>query len=359
MSASKNKIKVLIVDDSAIVRQTVKYMLQDSPTVEVVGVAMNPNFAIKKIYELEPDVLLLDIQMPEMDGLTFLKTLMRQKPIPTIIFSSFAPEGSENALKAFEYGAVEVIEKPRLALPQDLERYKYRLIKAIESAALAKVGRTLQKTVEKPGKQVTGKPISVQLSSKIDLIAIGASTGGPEAIRKIVENLPPDTPPVVVVQHMPPGFTNLFAKRLNELSKVTVLEASGGEKLEKGLVLIAPGDKHLVVKRSGTNFVAELDDSPPVNRHKPSVDMLFWSVAKNVGPAAVGIILTGMGADGVRGMLEMKKRGALTIAQDEETSVVFGMPKVAIARGAANYVLPIDEIPIFVNKLLKQQRVEV
>ncbi len=349
------KIKLLVIDDSAIVRQTIKYMLENSPTVEVVGVAMNPTFAVRKIQELKPDVLLLDIHMPDMDGLTFLKSLMKQNPIPTVIFSSFAPEGSENALKAFEYGAVEVIEKPKLAMPEDIERYKARLVQAIESAALARVRRSVMP--QQAAQTVQRKPVTIpRYTSPINIIAIGASTGGPEAIRKILEKLPPDSPPVVVVQHMPPGFTNLFAKRLDDLSQITVKEAEDGDVLKPGLALIAPGDKHLVIERQGTQYVARLDDSAPVNRHKPSVDMLFWSVAKYFGKDAIGIILTGMGADGVKGMLEMRKKGALNIAQDESTSVVFGMPKVAINRGAAEVILPLDQIPGFVNGIIETKK---
>jgi len=347
-----SKIKVLIVDDSAVIRQTVKLMLQDEPTIEVVGTAMNAKFAIHKISTLKPDVLILDIQMPEVDGLTFLQRLMKDHPMPVIIFSSYASEGSINALKALEYGAVEVLEKPLLASPEDIKAYKESLVKAIQSAASARVNRLFTKPQERikistPSFEKAEKPTHTP-----KIIAIGASTGGTEAIRTILEKLPPNTPPIVIVQHMPPVFTKSFAERLNTLSRLYVKEAETGDEIKTGTALIAPGDKHLKIALFNGKYVAQLDDSAPVNRHKPSVDVLFDSVAEVAGANSIGIILTGMGADGSRGLLKMKEKGAFTIAQDESTSVVFGMPKVAIKKRAVKLVLPVYDIPEYLIKIL-------
>ncbi len=355
MAKHGDKIKVLVVDDSAIVRQTIKLMLENHPMIEVVGSAINPEFAVKKIQTLEPDVLLLDIQMPGLDGLTFLKSIMKQKPIPTIIFSAFAPEGSENALRALEYGAVEVIEKPKLAMPKDIEDYKARLVEAIQAASVARVDKvnildkklttsdTARKTIDIDKKP----PIDV----KFDLIAIGASTGGPEAIRYILERMDKNSPPIVIVQHMPANFTGLFSKHLDKISALEVREATNGDILERGIVLVAPGGRHMSVERLGNRLRVHLHDGEFNTRHKPSVDVLFNSVAQTVGARAIGILLTGMGNDGASGLLKMREKGALTIAQDEETAVIFGMPRVAIEKGAAKLILPLDQMPYFLNSI--------
>ncbi len=338
------KIKILIVDDSALIRQTITHILKDEPTVEVVGTAFNPFFATEKIQTLKPDVLLLDIQMPQMDGLTFLQKLMKQKPIPVIIFSSYVEDGSSNALKALEYGAVEVIEKPKLRTTDELIKYKNTLLNAITAASLSKVVKNsfINKKLTINKDKI---PDDFILSPKINVnnfvIAIGASTGGTEAIRRVLEEIPTSFPPIVITQHMPVGFTKSFSNRLNQLSKISVKEAEDGDLLEQGHAYVARGDRHLVIKKIGAKFYAKLEDTPNVNRHKPSVEVLFNSVAKTFGRNAIGIILTGMGGDGSEGLKRMREKGACTIAQDEETCVVFGMPKVAINIGAVDTILPI------------------
>ncbi len=344
-----NKIKVLIVDDSALIRQTISLMLKENTFIEVVGTAYNPFFAIKKIQELKPDVILLDIQMPKMDGLTFLQKLMQQQPMRVVIFSSYVEDGSYNTLKALELGAVDVIEKPKISTTDQLEKYKDKLSKAIKTAAIAKIKKYtgLSKIVEQ--KKSTLKRPTLKISNqdfKINnfIIAIGASTGGTEAIRVVLENLPDNLPPIVITQHMPVGFTKSFSDRLNQLSKLTVKEAENNEELKIGHAYIARGDRHLVVSKFSNKFSAILKDTPNVNRHKPSVDVLFKSVAEVYGKNAIGIILTGMGGDGSSGMKLMHDRGAYTIAQDEDSCVVFGMPKVAISKKAVDTILPVSEI---------------
>jgi two-component system, chemotaxis family, protein-glutamate methylesterase/glutaminase len=353
--AMTNKIKILLVDDSALIRQTISLILKDDPFVEVVGTAFNPFFATEKIQKLKPDVLLLDIQMPEMDGLTYLQKLMQQQPIPVIIFSSFVEDGSTNALRALEYGAVEVIEKPKLRTTDELVKYKDELLRAIKAASLAKVRKIVpKKKIETKEEEIVAESAFV-LSTKINVnnfaIAIGASTGGTEAIKRILEEVPINFPPIVITQHMPVGFTKSFSNRLNQLSKITVKEAEDGDLLQVGHAYVARGDRHLVITKKANKFYAKLDDSPLVNRHKPAVDMLFDSVADVFGRNAIGIILTGMGADGSKGLKTMKEKGAYTIAQDEESCIVFGMPKVAIKIGAADTVLPIFTI---VEHLMKK-----
>jgi len=349
-----SKIKVFIVDDSALIRQTISLILKDNLWVEVIGTAFNPYNATEKLQTLKPDVILLDIQMPEMDGLTFLRKLMKQQPLPVIIFSSYAEEGSFNALKAFEYGAIEVIEKPKFSTTNELEKYKDKLTDAIKTAALANVKA---KSVETDSK----KEIIYEIKHKISpinheivnfVVAIGASTGGTEAIKRVLEEIPENFPPIVVTQHMPEGFTNSFAKRLDSLSKITVKEAENNDILKFGHAYIANGGKHLEIKKQLTNFQLVLSDTPPVNRHKPAVDVMFKSVADNFGSNAIGVILTGMGADGSKGLKEMKAKGAHTIAQDENSCIVFGMPKVAISIGAVDMVLPIYDIARYLQKII-------
>jgi two-component system chemotaxis response regulator CheB len=358
MNQKNNKIKVLIVDDSALIRQTLSTILKEDPLIEVIGTAINPNFAAKKIIELKPDVLLLDIQMPQMDGLTFLKKIIKQKPMPVIIFSSYAEDGSLNALKALEYGAVDVIEKPKITTINQVQKYKDKISQAIKTAAIAKI------TGPNPQKAQHAKILNSELIAKIpknlkfhqntqNIIAIGASTGGTEAIRRILQNIPEYFPPIVITQHMPVGFTNSFANRLNELSTITVKEAENNEPLLYGHAYIARGDRHLIVRKQAGKAYAILQDSAPVNRHKPSVDVLFKSVAETYHNNAIGIILTGMGADGAKGLKMMKEFGAHTIAQNEETCVVFGMPKVAIKINATDITLPIYQITDYLKNIIK------
>ncbi len=354
-----NKTKVLIIDDSALIRQTMTRLLQDAPAIEVVGTAFNPYNAVDKIETLKPDVILLDIQMPDMDGLTFLQKLMKHQPLPVIIFSSFVGEGSYNAIKALELGAVEVIEKPKFTTIDQLTKYKQRLIDAITAASLSK---PLPKKINRTKLELTQKDSQsiFTLHPHIDpdnfIIAIGASTGGTEAIRAVLENLPPNLPPIVITQHMPVGFTKSFANRLDALSKLIVKEAEDNEPLRTGFAYIARGDRHLTITKRANKYYLKLLDTPPVNRHKPSVDVLFNSVADIFGRNSIGIILTGMGGDGANGLKKMKEKGAHTIAQDQETCVVFGMPRVAIEIGAVDKILPIYEIaPYLKSKLGTEQ----
>ncbi len=352
-----NKVKVLIIDDSALIRQTITRLLQDSDSVEVVGSAFNPFNAVEKIELLKPDVLLLDIHMPDMDGITFLQRLMKQHPLPVVIFSSFVGEGSYNAIQALEAGAVEVIEKPKFTTIDELSKYKNRLIQAIEGAAQSK---PKIKTIGKLHLSRKPEDTIFYLHPHIDpqnfVIAIGASTGGTEAIRAILEVLPPNLPPILITQHMPVGFTFSFAQRLDTLSKLIVKEAEDNEPLRSGFAYIARGDRHLTVYKHNNRYHIKLLDSPPVNRHKPSVDVLFNSVADNFGRNAIGIILTGMGQDGAKGLKKMKEKGAFTIAQDEDTSIVFGMPRVAIELGAADKILPLYDIAPFLKQKLGSEK---
>ena len=350
-----DKVKVLIVDDSALVRQTLVSILETDPMIEIIGVAADPFIAVERIKECKPDVITLDIEMPRMDGLTFLKKLMSQHPIPVVVISTLTEKGTDSALLALEYGAVEVIAKPKVNTKALLELSTIELCGKVRAAAQAHI----RKRVNPASNERTSNGVEPKLSADAILskarfasmvqttesvIAIGASTGGTEALRVVLEEFPADSPGIVVVQHMPEMFTKQFAKRLNDLCKVTVKEAENGDKVIRGQVLIAPGGKHMLVKRSGAMYHVEIIDGPLVNRHRPSVDVLFRSVARFAGKNAVGAILTGMGDDGAVGMLEMKEAGAYTVAQDEKTCVVFGMPKEAIKRGGVEKVVPLSEV---------------
>ena len=350
-----DKVKVLIVDDSALVRQTLVSILETDPMIEIIGVAADPFIAVERIKECKPDVITLDIEMPRMDGLTFLKKLMSQHPIPVVVISTLTEKGTDSALLALEYGAVEVIAKPKVNTKALLELSTIELCGKVRAAAQA----LIRKRVNPVSNERTSNGVEPKLSADAILskarfasmvqttesvIAIGASTGGTEALRVVLEEFPADSPGIVVVQHMPEMFTKQFAKRLNDLCKVTVKEAENGDKVIRGQVLIAPGGKHMLVKRSGAMYHVEIMDGPLVNRHRPSVDVLFRSVARFAGKNAVGAILTGMGDDGAVGMLEMKEAGAYTVAQDEKTCVVFGMPKEAIKRGGVEKVVPLSEV---------------
>jgi two-component system chemotaxis response regulator CheB len=351
ISQSKSsKTKVLIVDDSAVVRQTLSSILSTDKSIEVLGTAADPFFAAKKISKEVPDVITLDIEMPRMDGLTFLKKLMAQHPIPVVVISSLTEKGTETALKALEYGAVEIITKPQMHTKAFLEESRIKICDTVKAAARAKISR--KKNL--PPLNVEPKHTAdVMLSAAKNysmikttelVVAIGASTGGTDALRVFLEALPPDVPGIVIVQHMPENFTRSFANRLNEICKINVKEAENGDTVLRGKALIAPGNKHMLLKRSGAKYYVEVQDGPLVNRHRPSVDVLFRSTARYAGKNAVGIIMTGMGDDGARGLLEMKEAGANTIAQDEKTCVVFGMPKEAINLNAATSILPLQNI---------------
>ena len=344
---STPKIRVLIVDDSAVVRQTLRDVLESDPEIEVIATAGDPFVAADRIAEQVPDVITLDIEMPRMDGLTFLKKIMSQHPIPVVICSSLAEEGAQSTFRALEYGAVEIVTKPRLGTKQFLEDSRIALCDAVKSAAGARL-RTLtpSHTVEpKLTADAILSPATHAMAETTEkVVVIGASTGGTEALKTVLEALPADTPGIVIVQHMPELFTRAFAQRLDSLCAITVKEAETNDTVIRGRALIAPGNHHLLLKRSGARYYVEVKDGPLVCRHRPSVDVLFRSAARYAGQNAVGVILTGMGDDGARGMLEMKQAGARTIAQDEATCIVFGMPKEAIKLNGVDKILPLQSV---------------
>lgn len=333
-------IKVLIIDDSAMIRKVFEQELSKDPEIEVVGTAPDPFVGRDKIVYLKPDVITLDIEMPRMDGLTFLGKLMKHYPVPVVIVSSLAKRGGDVALKAMELGAVEVLSKPGSAY--SVGDMSEQLIEKVKAASKVKVF----KTSDTPGVQTRDQSgvasINVKTTNKI--IAIGASTGGTEALREVISRLPANSPPVVVVQHMPQNFTKAFADRLNSICQVHVKEATDGEYLATGKVLLAPGNQHMEIRRSGINYYVTLFDGPMMFHQRPAVEVLFNSVAKYAGQNAVGAILTGMGKDGAQGLLNMRNAGASTIAQDEKTCIVFGMPKEAIDLGAAQVIKPLPQI---------------
>lgn len=352
----KNKIKVLIVDDSAVVRQTLSDILSSDPLIEVIGTASDPFFAAKKIQEELPDVITLDIEMPRMDGLTFLRKIMSQHPIPVVIISSLTAKGTETGMKALEYGAVEIITKPQMDTKKFIEESKVKICDAVKAAAISRVSRK-QYSESLLVQPKFSADVMIQKAHTLSMIktteivvAVGASTGGTEALREFLMAMPHDVPGIIIVQHMPEKFTKSFADRLNELCKITVKEAEDGDGVIRGRALIAPGNFHMLLKRSGARYYVEIKDGPLVNRHRPSVDVLFRSTARYAGSNAIGVIMTGMGDDGAKGMMEMKEAGALTIAQDEKSCVVFGMPKEAIKLGAVDKILPLDQIAPFVIK---------
>jgi two-component system chemotaxis response regulator CheB len=338
------KIKVLIVDDSAVIRQTLSAILGSDPEISILGTAPDPYVAAAKIAEEVPDVITLDVEMPRMDGVTFLRKVMSQHPIPTVIISSLTAQGTETAILAMEYGAVSVLKKPGLS--SDLQGVAaHIIIDAVKGAAKAKVNRIRFAQPPQPLLNKSNVVVNESMAQTTDkVIAVGASTGGTDAILKFLQAMPLDCYGIVIVQHMPEMFTRSFADRLNKICNISVKEAAHGDTVIRGRALIAPGNKHMELKRSGARYFVELNDSPPVNRHRPSVDVLFNSVAKFAGKNAVGVIMTGMGADGATGLLEMKESGAKTIAQDEKSCVVFGMPKEAIKIGAADQILSLHEI---------------
>ena len=349
------KIRTLIVDDSASVRQTLASILSSDPDIEVIGTASDPFVAAKRIQTEVPDVITLDVEMPRMDGITFLRKIMSQRPVPVVMCSSLTEAGSETLMQAMEAGAVDVILKPRIDAAQHLMESKIRICDAVKAAARARLkrvpaGARNDEGVRGPVKKLSadvilpapdGRRHSMARTTEA-VVCIGASTGGTESLRVLLETLPANCPGILIVQHMPEKFTAAFAKRLNGLCEVEVREAEDGDTVLRGRVLIARGDRHMLLQRSGARYYVAVKDGPLVSRHRPSVDVLFRSAARFAGPNAVGIIMTGMGDDGAKGLLEMKQAGAYTVAQDEATSVVFGMPKEAIALGAADKVLPLE-----------------
>jgi two-component system chemotaxis response regulator CheB len=341
-------IKVYVVDDSAVVRQTLMHLLQGDAEIELMGSAPNPIIAAPVIRKTRPDVLLLDIEMPGMDGLTFLRQIMEEMPIPTVICSTLTSQGSRMALDALAAGAVAVVAKPRLGLKQFLEESRRELVQTLKTAA-----RSKPRARTAPVVRAVGTPPTVTAPQRVGglhalsvnkPVLIGSSTGGTQAIESVLLALPADSPGIAIVQHMPEKFTAMYAQRLDGVCAMNVREARDGDRLERGLVLIAPGGRHMQLRKAGGQYFAVVADGPPVNRHKPSVDVLFRSAADCAGRDTLAIILTGMGDDGARGMKLLHERGARTIAQNEETCVVFGMPKEAIALGAVDDVEPIGHI---------------
>jgi two-component system chemotaxis response regulator CheB len=370
-----NKIKIFIVDDSAVVRQVVTAILSAEPDIQVIGSASDPIFAMEKLTREWPDVIVLDVEMPRMDGITFLKKIMTERPTPVVICSSLTERGAETSMQALSAGAVEIITKPRMGLKNFLMDSSQELVMAVRAAAQANVRplrnsakpaaslsqdyKAQNHTQKNPVPHLPDSDTSHEASSQAmaktteRIVAIGTSTGGTQALEVVLVSLPRVCPGIVIVQHMPEKFTASFAERLNTLCQIEVREAKNNDRVIPGLALIAPGGKHMVVKRSGAFYHVEVADGPLVNRHRPSVDVLFRSVAKFAGRNATGIIMTGMGDDGARGLKEMSDAGAMTVGQDEQTCVVYGMPKEAVKLGAVKRVLPLQDIRLAIlgNKM--------
>ena len=354
-----NKIKVLIVDDSAVVRQVLQGILEWDPSIQVIGVASDPIFAMEKMGKQWPDVIVLDVEMPRMDGITFLKKIMAERPTPVVICSTLTGRGAATTVQAMEAGAVTIVTKPKIGLKQFLSDSAADLINAVKEASQVRVSRlkpapAMGAATERMGKvapkltadaimPAAGAHTMAQTTERI--VAIGTSTGGTQALEAVLTALPRVCPGIVIVQHMPEKFTASFAARLDSLCEIEVREAKNNDRVIPGLALIAPGGRHMLLKRSGAYYHVEVVDGPVVNRHRPSVDVLFRSVAKYAGKNATGIIMTGMGDDGAHGLKEMQDAGAPTVAQDEETCVVFGMPKEAIKLGGVDRIMPLDRIP--------------
>lgn len=341
-------IKVYVVDDSAVMRQTLMHLLQGDPEIELAGSAPNPLIAGPAIRKNRPDVLLLDIEMPGMDGLTFLRQIMEESPIPTVICSTLTTDGSKVALEALSAGAVAVVAKPRLGLKQFLEDSRRELLQTLKAAARSRPRRApiaQRPPISNPAPSL--RPTAAGLHTLLSVnkpVVIGSSTGGTQALELVITALPGDAPGIAIVQHMPEKFTAMYAQRLDGICAMNVREAKDGDRLERGVVLIAPGGRHMQLRKAGGQYFAVVVDGPPVNRHKPAVDVLFRSVAECAGKDVLAIILTGMGDDGARGMKLLHERGARTIAQNEETCVVFGMPKEAIQLGAVDEIIPITQV---------------
>ncbi|HMV58194.1 MAG TPA: chemotaxis response regulator protein-glutamate methylesterase [Nitrospira sp.] len=335
------KIRVLTIDDSALMRQVLAELLSKDPGIEVIGSAPDPYVAREKIKALNPDVLTLDVEMPKMDGLTFLEKLMRGRPTPVIMVSSLTEAGCQTTLRALELGAVDFITKPKIDLREGMDQVAQDLIAKIKAAATASVRPTTAAASS------TSRPTSLNsamIKTTDMIIAIGSSTGGTEAVKDVLQVLPPNTPPILITQHMPERFTKTWADRMNQLCRISVKEAEDGDSVLPGHALVAPGNYHMTLVRSGARYSVRINQDEPVNRHRPSVDVMFDSVAQYAGGNAVGVILTGMGGDGAKGLLRMKEAGAFTIAQDEASCVVFGMPKEAIKLGAVEVVRPLSDI---------------
>jgi two-component system chemotaxis response regulator CheB len=352
------KIKVLVVDDSALVRQILVEILKTARDIEVVGTASDPFMARERIKETNPDVLTLDVEMPRMDGITFLQNLMRLRPMPVVMISSLTERGAETTFKALELGAVDFVSKPKVDVAGTLADFSEEILSKIRAAAGARVHRRSVPPVSAVAPKHSADailPASAgerrMLRTTDRIIAVGSSTGGTEALREVLMGLPADCPAIVIAQHIPEAFSLPFTRRMDSLAAMSVCEPVDGQQIKPGHVYIAPGGKHLIVERDGARYLCRISAGPPVNRHRPSVDVLFRSVAQNVGPNAVGVILTGMGDDGARGMKEMHDAGAPTIAQDEATSVVWGMPGAAVKMGGVGDVLPLGKVAEAIMRL--------
>lgn len=342
MNIPKRKIKVMVIDDSAVVRQVMSQILSKAPDIEVIATASDPLFARPKMEVDWPDVITLDIEMPRMDGITFLRQLMAERPTPVVICSSLALQGAETTMQALQAGAVTIITKPQLGVDEFLRDASNDLLAAVRSASVSRIG-SLRASVARP-RPKDNTPLTAMAQTTERIVAVGASTGGTIAIEEVLTSLPRVSPGIIIVQHMPAGFTAAFAKRLDTVCEIRVEEARDGQRLLPGLALVAPGGRHTSLKRSGAQYIVEVCDAPPVNRHRPSVDVLFRSVARCAGRNAMGVIMTGMGNDGARGLKEMREAGAYTLAQDEASCVVYGMPKEAVNMGAACRVVPLKGI---------------
>lgn len=352
---SKKKIRVIVVDDSALVRGLLAEIINRQPDMECIGAANDPLIAREMIRELNPDVITLDVEMPKMDGIEFLSRLMRLRPMPVVMISTLTAQGAEVTLRALELGAVDFVAKPRIGVASGLNELGQEIVEKIRVAAVAHVHRTPSAPASAGGAAAPTRgvaPTALGRLSTEKLICIGASTGGTEAVREVLTRMPADSPGIVITQHMPPGFTRSFAARLDSLCHIAVKEAENGERILPGHAYIAPGGRQFYISRSGANYVAVVDDSEPVNRHRPSVEVLFNSAAQHAGRNAFGIMLTGMGNDGAKAMRAMKDAGSFNYVQDEASCIVFGMPREAIAHGAADEVLPLTQIaPALIAKL--------
>ena len=365
-----SKIKVLIVDDSALVRQVMTEILNANSAIEVIGTAQDPLDAREKIKKLKPDVLTLDVEMPKMDGITFLSNLMRLHPLPVVMVSTLTEKGADITFEALELGAIDFVSKPKIDVTEGLNEYAAEICEKVITASHVNVSKISDRRARKvtststPESGITPKlsadavlekrrASNTRLKTTEKIIALGASTGGTEAIKEVLMSMPADSPGIVISQHIPEAFSKPFAERMDKNSAMTVYEAVDGQQILPGHVYIAPGNRHLIVERSGARYICRLNDGPLVNRHKPSVDVMFRSVAHNVGPNAIGVILTGMGADGAEGLKEMLENGATTLVQDEKSSVVWGMPGEAYKIGAAQDQYPLENIA---KELLKRSR---
>jgi two-component system, chemotaxis family, protein-glutamate methylesterase/glutaminase len=347
-----NKIKVLIIDDSVLIRKMLTEILNSSPEIEVIGTAADPLIARDLIKQLNPDVLTLDIEMPNMDGITFLRNLMRLRPTPVVMISTLTEKGAGVTLEALTLGAVDFIAKPKVDVVNTLNNYAEEIIGKVKMAARANIGNTFNRTLKAPETVTRAEPVKRHLANNNKIIALGASTGGTEAIKVVAKGLPADTPAVVITQHLPAAFSESFVRHIDLVSEMSACIPKNGQTVEAGHIYLAPGDRHMEIVRDGSRYIIKLLDTEPVNRHKPAVDVMFRSVVKSFGANAIAVLLTGMGADGAAGMKELHDTGAKTIIQDEQSSVVWGMPGAAFKLGCTDYVLPLEEVAHKVLSLL-------